>query len=52
MTKQELINKAIEQIKEDISLEDVSALDELLKSCPEDSLTNYLPEEVLRKNDF
>lgn len=42
--KQIIIDKVLEQIKEDVECGDVTAIEELLKSCPEESLTNYLPE--------
>jgi hypothetical protein len=44
-SKQKLIDRVIEQIKEDILIEDVTALDELLKFTPVENLIAYLPEE-------
>jgi len=44
MNKQ-LMNRVLMQIREDIVLHgDVSAIEELLQSCPEDKLQAYLPE--------
>ena len=43
--KQELVDKVLKQIKEDIMLGDVSAVDELIKFCPAKNLKAYLPEE-------
>ena len=39
---QELIDKAIEQIKKDIAMGDVTAIDELLGFIPEQYLKGYL----------
>ena len=44
--KQELVDDVIEQMKDDISTEDWTAIDELLKSCPVENLISYLPEEL------
>ena len=44
-TKQELVDKVIEQIKQDILDGDVSAIDELLKFVPVENLKGYLPEK-------
>jgi hypothetical protein len=43
-TKQVLVDKVIEQIKEDVRLGDLTAVDELLKFVPEQNLKAYLPE--------
>ena len=43
--KQEVIDKVIEQIKEDIANGDVEALDEMLKFMPIRYLEGYLPLE-------
>lgn len=43
--KQLLINAVIEQIKKDISINDLTAVDELLSFLPNKSLLQYLPEE-------
>ena len=40
--KQELVDAVIEQIKEDIRDNDLTALDEMLKFCPADTLASYL----------
>jgi hypothetical protein len=42
--KQELIDEVIEQIKYDIEIGDVEALDELLKVIPNSNLAAYLPD--------
>ena len=42
---QVLINRVIEQIKNDITIGDVTALDELLTFVPREYLIGYLPEE-------
>lgn len=43
--KQELVDKCLEQIKEDVSKGDVTAIDELLMFVPIKYLKGYLPEE-------
>lgn len=43
-TKNQLIAKAIEQIKEDLVSNDTTALAELLAFVPEDALQRFLPE--------
>ena len=40
-----LIDKVLEQIKEDVIHGDVTAIEELLKQVPIDALQSYLPEE-------
>jgi hypothetical protein len=45
MTNQELIDKAIEQIKLDVEVGDFTAIEELLKACPEANLEAFLSEE-------
>ena len=40
-----LIDKVLEQIKEDVINGDVTAIEELLKNVPIESLKSYLPEE-------
>ena len=40
-----LIDKVLEQIKEDVINGDVTAIEELLKQVPIDALQSYLPEE-------
>lgn len=42
---QKLIDRVIEQIKNDIAEGDVTALDELLTFVPKENLIGYLPEE-------
>lgn len=44
MTKQELIDLVLEQIKKDIDDGDLTALEELLGFIPEENLQGYLPE--------
>ena len=39
-----VIEKVIDQIKEDVRDGDLSAIEELLESLPEEALSNYLPE--------
>lgn len=44
---EELINEVIEQIKYDINVsDDVTAIDELLRTVPVINLINYLPETI------
>jgi predicted transcriptional regulator len=43
--KQELIDKCLEQIKDDVKGGDVTAIDELLMFLPTKYLKGYLPEE-------
>ena len=43
---QELLDKVLEQLKSDIRSKDYTAIDELLRACPEDSLRAFLSEEV------
>ncbi len=40
----ELVNKAIEQIKKDVSEGDVTAIEEMLNRLPSDVLEAYLPQ--------
>jgi hypothetical protein len=44
-TNQELIDKAIEQIKLDVDCGDHTAIEELLKACPEVNLEAFLSEQ-------
>jgi hypothetical protein len=46
MSKQKLIDKVIEKIKEDIQNEDLTAIDELLNFVDEKYLIGFLPEEL------
>ena len=39
-----LIDRVVDQIREDIELGDTSALDEMLQSVPTQVLVDYLPE--------
>lgn len=43
---QELVDEVIEQIKKDIAMGDLTAVDELLKFIPEEYLKGYLPEKL------
>ena len=43
--KQELIERVVEQIKQDLISNDVEAMEELLRFCPTKNLIAYLPEE-------
>jgi hypothetical protein len=40
-----LVERVVEQIKEDIKNGDVTALEELLSFTPKENLIGYLPEE-------
>lgn len=44
--KQEVIDKVIKEIENDIAMGDVEALDELLKIVPIENLIAYLPEKI------
>jgi len=44
-----LIDRVLAQIQKDIKEEDMTAVEELIKSVPEENLKGYLPEEELRK---
>ena len=44
ITNQELIDKAIEQIKSDVDCKDYTAIEELLKASPEVNLKAFLNE--------
>jgi len=51
--KQRLIDKVIEQIKYDVAMGDVEALDELLKFCSNQSLFDFLCDDCQKEyNDF
>jgi hypothetical protein len=43
--KEELINEVIEQMKYDISVNDVTAIDELLRYIPIENLNGYLAKD-------
>lgn len=43
--KQELIERVIEQIKDDLANYGVEAIEELLNFCPVENLIGYLTEE-------
>lgn len=49
--KDKLIELVVGDIKNDIEAGDVTAVEELLKSCPTENLMAYLPEDVSRKLD-
>ena len=40
-----VIDKVIEQIRKDLEFGDTTALEELLRDAPDESLKSYLPEE-------
>lgn len=42
---QALIDRVVEQIKDDIAMGDIEALEELLRFIPKENLIQYLPEE-------
>ena len=42
-----LIDAVLEQIKTDIAMGDLTAIEGLLMTCPEEQLLGYLPEEFL-----
>jgi len=42
-----LIDAVLEQIKTDIAMGDLTAIEGLLMCCPEEQLLGYLPEEFL-----
>ncbi len=44
-----LINRVLEQVKADLSIGDLTALDELLTFVPRENLIGYLPEEEWEK---
>jgi hypothetical protein len=44
-----LINRVLEQIKADVSMGDVTAIEELLSFVPRENLIGYLPEEEWEK---
>lgn len=43
--KQELIERVVEQIKDDLNTYGTEAIEELLSFCPIKNLVGYLPEE-------
>lgn len=47
MTRSDLIDAVIAQIKRDILDEEISALERLLDNLPDDDLKSFLPEIVL-----
>lgn len=42
-----LIDAVLDQIKTDIAMGDLTAIEELLMNCREEALLGYLPEEFL-----
>jgi hypothetical protein len=42
----QLIDAVLEQIKQDVQSGDLTSIEELLKSCPAEALSGYLPEEM------
>ena len=47
--KESLVNEAIEQLKSDIAVDDVTAIDELLRSVPNEDLIGFLAEGDVKK---
>ena len=47
MTKQELIDKCLEQIKTDVLSGDVTAIEELLNFVPTENLKGYLADDAI-----
>jgi hypothetical protein len=43
-SRQRLIDACLEQIKSDVQGGDMTAIEELLRQLPTDTLTNYLPD--------
>ena len=43
-TREELIQRVLDQIVRDVESRDVTAIEELIGSIADDILTNYLPE--------
>lgn len=41
----DLIDHVLDQIKKDVEMEDMTAIEELIKDIPEEKLNSYLPEE-------
>lgn len=41
---QELIDQVLEQIKRDVEMDDMTAIEELIKDIQEENLNAYLPE--------
>ena len=48
---QRLIDRVLDQIVEDVSDGDLTAIEALLKGCERADLESYLPEESLREID-
>jgi len=44
MEKQEILDKVLEQVKREVELGDMTALEELLRTIPKDLLQGYLSE--------
>ena len=45
MDRKAVIEAAIDTIREDIEMGDVTAIEELLRTVPEDNLLAFLPED-------
>ena len=45
MDRKAVIEAAVDTIREDIEMGDVTAIEELLKTVPEDNLLAFLPED-------
>jgi hypothetical protein len=46
LTDQDLIDRVLDQLEDDIKERDLTAIEELLKCVPRENLISYLPEEV------
>ena len=46
MTRDELFGKVIDQLRADIEWRDFTAIEELLRSVPDNQLESYLPEKL------
>jgi hypothetical protein len=42
---QDLVDQVLEQIKRDVEMDDMTAIEELIKDIPEENLNAYLPEK-------
>ncbi len=48
-TKNDLIEMVVEQIQLDVHCGDVTAIEELVKTCPIENLVAYLPDDEWKK---
>jgi hypothetical protein len=49
ITKDDLVQAVVDQIKEDIHCGEYEALEEMLEFCSTESLVAYLPESIWKK---